>query len=42
MITTMPDGTRITTMLSQRDFNRHMLNQHNESMGRPALPGNTG
>ncbi len=32
MITTMPDGTRITTMLSQRDFNRHMLNQHNESM----------
>tara|TARA_R110002049_G_scaffold101751_1_gene246869 strand:- start:549 stop:1856 length:1308 start_codon:yes stop_codon:yes gene_type:complete len=32
MITTTPDGTRITTMLSQRDFNRHMLGQHNESM----------
>ncbi len=32
MTTTMPDGTQVTTMLSQRDFNRHMLGQHNESM----------
>lgn len=32
MVTTMPDGTQVTTMLSQRDFNRHMLGQHNESM----------